>query len=112
MIDMTPVITPEVRRLISMDSEMIYAKDIAPIVRMKTDVIIKYAKDGTWNQNDQGKFIISGNSVKFYRLDFLRKGGWIPPEEPKNETLTDIHEELAMIRQLLTNVLERMEASA
>ena len=112
MIDLTPKITPQVQKLIDMDSEMIYAADIAPVVRMKTDVIIKYAKSGIWDPDNQGKFIISGNSVKFYRLDFLRKGGWIPPEAPNNDILTDIHEELVMIRQLLASVLDRTEASA
>ena len=69
-----PKITPEVQRLIDMDTEMVYAKDIAPIVHMNTDVIVKYAKDGTWNLC---RFVRSGESVKFFRFDLLRQGGWI-----------------------------------
>ena len=76
MIDTRPVYTDEVLRLIHMRDEMVYAKDLAPIVKMKPDVIIKYAKDGKWPR-EICNFIVSGNHVKFFRIDFLRKGGWI-----------------------------------
>ena len=76
MIDTTPVYTDEVLRLIHMTDEMVYAKDLAPIVKMKPDVIIKYAKENRWPR-DICNFIVSGSHVKFFRIDFLRKGGWI-----------------------------------
>ena len=76
MIDKTPVYTDEVLRLIHMTDEMVYAKDLAPIVKMKPDVIIKYAKENRWPR-DICNFIVSGSHVKFFRIDFLRKGGWI-----------------------------------
>lgn len=62
--------------LMEMEDEMITAADIAPIVRMKTDVIIKYAKDGQWPR-EICNYIVSGTHVKFFRVDFLRKGGWV-----------------------------------
>lgn len=110
-----PVFSAPIRALISREDEMITAADIAPIVRMSPDVIIKYAKENKW-PSEICNCIVSGEGpgahVKFFRVDFLRKGGWIPPEVPKNDTLTGIHEELIIIRQLLTSLVERMEAIA
>ena len=84
MSERKPKITEDVQRLIDMDSEMIFAKDIAPIIHMNPDVIIKYAKDGTWDQDHLGKFVLSGDRVKFFRKDFLQKCGFIgkEPEAP------------------------------
>ena len=76
MIEMTPVYTDDVLRLIHMTDEMVYAKDLAPVVKMKPDVIIKYAKENRWPR-DICNYIVSGSHVKFFRIDFLRKGGWI-----------------------------------
>ena len=76
MIDLKPAYTDDVLRLIHMTDEMVYAKDLAPIVKMKPDVIIKYAKENRWPR-EICNFIVSGNHVKFFRVDFLRKGGWI-----------------------------------
>lgn len=56
--------------------ETVPARMIAPIVGMHPSVIVHQAKTGKW---DRGvcNFIRSGTRVKFYRIDFLRKGGWI-----------------------------------
>lgn len=72
-----PKITADVQRLIDMDDEMICAKDIAPIVHMNQDVIIRYAKTGQW---DLCRYVISGNRVKFFRKDFLVKCGFMDPD--------------------------------
>ena len=71
-----PKYSDPIFRLMDLDCEMITAADIAPIVRMNPQVIIKYAKDGKWPK-DICNYIVSGNRVKFFRVDFLRKGGWI-----------------------------------
>ena len=71
-----PKYSDPIFRLMDMDCEMIRAEDLAPIVRMNPQVIIKYAKEGKWPK-DICNYIISGNRVKFFRVDFLRKGGWI-----------------------------------
>ena len=76
MIDNRPTYTEAVLALMAMPDEMVYAKDIAPIVKIKPDVIIHYAKTGKWPR-DICNYIVSGRSVKFFRIDFLRKGGWI-----------------------------------
>lgn len=76
MLDTRPTYTDDVLRLIHMRDEMVYAKDLAPIVKMKPDVIIKYAKENRWPR-DICNYIVSGSHVKFFRVDFLRKGGWI-----------------------------------
>ena len=76
MVDTTPTYTEPVLALMARQDEMVPAAAIAPIVKMKPDVIIKYAKDGTWPR-DVCNYIVSGRCVKFFRIDFLRKGGWI-----------------------------------
>lgn len=76
MTDLKPVFSDDVRRLIDMGTEMMTAKDMSPIVRMHPSVIIKYAKEGLWPR-EICNYVISGNRVKFFRVDFLRKGGWI-----------------------------------
>lgn len=101
MIDATPIYTDAVMALINRNDDMVKASDIAPIVRMSPDVIIKYAKEGKWDQDHQGNFVISGNRVKFFRLDFLQKGGYIPRDSPEKTTLQMILKELTAIRKLL-----------
>ena len=71
-----PTYTEEVIALMAMQEEVVPAAVIAPILKMKPDVIIKYAKDGEWPR-EICNYIVSGTHVKFFRIDFLRKGGWI-----------------------------------
>ena len=65
-----------VLQLMARTDDMVPAALIAPILGMKAETIIKKAKMGKW---DRGvcNYIVSGSRVKFYRIDFLRKGGWI-----------------------------------
>ena len=76
MADVEVTYSPDVLRLMEMTDELVYAKDIAPIVRMSPDRIVGYAKNGQWPR-DICNYIATGRCVKFYRIDFLRKGGWI-----------------------------------
>ena len=76
MIDMTPVYTEPVLALMSRTDEVVPAAAIAPIVRMHPSVIIHKAKNGEWPR-EICNYVISGRCVKFFRIDFLRKGGWI-----------------------------------
>ena len=71
-----PVYSDEVLELMRNPAEMVTAKAIAPVVRMHPEVIIKYAKEGHWPR-EICNYIVSGSRVKFFRIDFLRKGGWI-----------------------------------
>lgn len=71
-----PKYSEGILRLMDMDSEMVTAEDIAPVVRMNPQVIIKHAKAGTWPR-EVCNYIISGTRVKFFRIDLLRKGGWV-----------------------------------
>ena len=71
-----PVYTDAVLALMARDDEVVPATAIAPIVKMHPSVIIKYAKDGTWPR-EICNYIVSGRCAKFFRIDFLRKGGWI-----------------------------------
>lgn len=98
-----PQYTDAVYRLIHMQSETIYAKDISPVVHISPDVIIKYAKTGMWDQERMGKFIVSGNRVKFLRKDFLQKAGFIPEDPPEESIMQQILDQLIAIRGLLEN---------
>lgn len=71
-----PVYSEAVLQLMAREEEMVPASAIAPIVKMHPQVIIKYAKDGTWPRT-VCNYIVSGRCVKFFRIDFLRKGGWM-----------------------------------
>ena len=74
MMDYTP--SPAVQALMDRDDELVPAAAIAPIVKMHPSVIIAYARDGKWPR-EICNYIISGTHVKFFRIDFLKKGGWI-----------------------------------
>lgn len=78
-----------VRHLMEMNSEVVSAKYIAPVLKMSESVIVKYAKDGTWDADRLGNYVISGGRVKFFRKDFLQKCGFLEPEKeaPKVEQL-------------------------
>ena len=76
MIDKTPTYSDAVLRLMASEDEMVPAAAIAPVVKMHPSVIVKYAKEGQWPR-DVCNYIVSGRCVKFFRIDFLRKGGWI-----------------------------------
>ena len=73
---MKPEYSDRVKLLMDRRDEMLHAKDLAPVLGMNPGVMIKKAKDGTW---DRGicNYVVSGRCVKFFRVDFLRKGGWI-----------------------------------
>lgn len=65
-----------VLQLMAREEELVPASALAPIVKMHPSVIIKYAKSGQWPR-EICNYIVSGTHVKFFRIDFLRKGGWI-----------------------------------
>ena len=73
---MTPVYTEPVLALMARNDEVVPAVVIAPIVKMHPSVIIHKAKNGEWPR-EICNYIVSGRCVKFFRIDFLRKGGWI-----------------------------------
>lgn len=76
MTDKTPVYTDAVMALMSRTDELVPAAALAPILKMHPSVIVRYAKSGQWPR-EVCNYIVSGNHVKFFRVDFLRKGGWI-----------------------------------
>ena len=71
-----PKYSDEIFALMDREDELVTAADLAPIVRMHPSVIIKYAKEGKWPR-EICNYVVSGNRVKFFRVDFLRKCGWI-----------------------------------
>ena len=76
MATVEPKYSPEVVQLIESQEELVHAADIAQIVRMSPDRIIGYAKTGQWPR-EICNYVVTGRCVKFFRIDFLRKGGWI-----------------------------------
>ena len=104
-----------VKVLMEMTDETVSAKYIAPILKMNPSVIVKYAKDGTWDADRLGKYVISGGHVKFFRKDFLVKCGFMEPEPewPSAEKmLAQIWEALMDIRILLKAIANEKTAGA
>lgn len=65
-------------RLLAMTDEMVYAKDIAPVLGKHPQVLINKVKEGKWNRSNGNYLYFEGDkTVKFYRVDFLKKGGWL-----------------------------------
>lgn len=95
MSDFKSEITEPVRQLMAMNAEVVSAKYLAPILHMSESVIIKYAKDGTWDSDRLGNYVISGGHVKFFRRDFLQKCGFMEPEK-----------EAPTVEQLLAEILQ------
>ena len=82
MNEMKPLYTEEVLALMVRKDETVTAATIAPIVGMHPSAIIDKVKSGEWDQDLDGKYIRSGNRVKFYRVDFLRKHGFVVDANP------------------------------
>lgn len=99
-----------VQALMEMTDETVSAKHIAPILKMDPSVIVKYAKEGTWDEDKLGKFIISGEHVKFFRKDFLQKCGFMEydEDEPSDHQLLDtICAKLDLIIGALTGLMNQ-----
>lgn len=90
-----------VQLLINLKAETVSAALLAPVVKMHPSVIIEYAKTGKW---DLCKYVISGNRVKFFRLDFLQKMGFLQEDPPEKDLMTMILEELKAIREMIANL--------
>ena len=98
MIDATPTITEPVRNLMAMNSEVVSAKYIAPILHMSESVLIHRVKSGQWDQERLGKVVVSGNRVKFFRKDFLQKVGFLEPDPPEQS-----------VQQLLETIVDQLD---
>ena len=106
-----------VRHLMAMTDEVVSAKHLAPILRMNPGVIVQRVKEGVWNQDALGKYVISGDRVKFFRKDFLQKCGFMPPDQPERtiiQAVDDLREELhefrlVMLAQLSIGPLLRLD---
>ena len=119
MNDNRPKVTADVQRLIDMEDEMILARDIAPIIHVKPDVIIKYVKTGQRDAGRLGIFVTSGDHVKFFRKDFLQKCGFMEPEKEERTTeqlileqITALNEGLTMVCQMLTLMMKPYQLDA
>ena len=76
MIDTRPTYTEPVLALMARTEELVPAAAIAPIVKIHPQTIVNYAKTGKWPR-EICNYIVSGSRVKFFRIDLLRKGGWL-----------------------------------
>lgn len=110
MADIIPEYTPEVLELMARKEEMVTAADLAPIVHINPGVIVKYAKTGKWTLSE---FQIIGEGpnahVKFCRMDFLRKMGFIGEETPEKTTNEKILEELTWIRETMEALIGHLK---
>ena len=117
MIDTTPIITEPVKNLLAMNAEVVSAKYIAPVLKMSEAVLVHRVKTGKWDQDTMGRVVISGNRVKFFRLDFLQKCGFIAPPPPEKTDSDRLDELIELIRVQNTMLMEisayiKMTASA
>jgi len=97
-----------VRHLMAMPDEVVSAKHIAPILRMDPGVIVKRVKEGTWDAERLGNYVISGERVKFFRQDFLQKCGFMEPDQQEktvSQLLAEILEELKEHNRILMATL-------
>ena len=104
MIDTTPILTDAVRTLMAMNAEVVPAEYIAPVLKMSKSVLIHRVKSGQWDQDALGKYVISGNRVKFFRKDFLQKCGFISAEKPGKTTEQQL-EEIRSLLDILTKAV-------
>lgn len=96
---------PFVRALIECDLEVVPASMIAPILRMHQSVLIDHVRKGEWNLCAT---IISGDHVKFFRRDFLRKAGLI---DEKDELIMQVLEEVKELRRLVESIMKGAETN-
>ena len=71
-----PKYSEAVLQLMAREEELVPASALSPILKMHPQVIINYVKEERWPR-EICNYIVSGRCVKFFRIDFLRKGGWI-----------------------------------
>lgn len=108
-----------VQHLMDMNCEVVSAKYIAPILKMSESVIVKHVKDGIWDADRLGNYVVSGGRVKFFRKDFLQKCGFMDPE-PEGKTderlileqLLAVNEALTLICQMLTLMMKPHQLDA
>jgi len=98
--DNKPLYTEEVLALMVRKDETVTAAAIAPIVGMHPGAIIDMVRKGDWDREKQGNYILSGNRVKFYRIDFLRKNGFLVEKDPEETKM-----QVSMI-EAITAILE------
>ena len=94
-----------VRALIECDLEVVPASMIAPIIRMHPSTMIDHVRKGEWNLCAT---VISGDHVKFFRRDFLRKAGLI---DAKDELIMQVLEELKELRRLVEFAMKGAETN-
>ena len=104
MIDTTPIMTDAVRTLLAMNAEVVPPKYIAPVLKMSESVLIHRVKTGEWDEEVHGKVIVSGHRVKFFRLDFLQKHGFIQPK-PQGKTPEQLLQEISDRMDILTKAV-------
>ncbi len=91
------------QRLMEMDDEVVPASAIAPIIKMHQSVMIDHVRKGEWNLCAT---VQSGDHVKFFRRDFLRRCGFLNENE---DVLSQILSQLDEIRQMLEEIRDRGE---
>ncbi len=94
-----------VRALIECDLEVVPASMISPIIRMHPSAMIDHVRKGEWNLCAT---VQSGDHVKFFRRDFLRKAGLI---DAKDELIMQVLEELKELRRLVESVMKGAETN-
>lgn len=85
------------------DAVTVGADMIAPCLKMSAGVLRKHVRDGTYTIS---KTDVCGGRVRFFREDFLRQVGELPPETPERtvaQVLEELLDEISRIRVLMQN---------
>ena len=98
-----PIYTEAVLALMARPEEFVPASALATIVKMHPSVMIEYAKSGNW---PFCKYVISGNHVKFARIDFLKHFGFIQDEEPEEDEGPTVAELISTLADSLITILK------
>ena len=84
-----------------MDTVTVIPALVAQALGMNPDVLRKHARDGEYKIS---AYEVTGNTVRFFRKDFLQKIGEIEPDKPEKTTaqvLEEISESLKWIGMIM-----------
>ena len=92
-----------IERLKAMDDITVSAKLIAPALGMSESVLRRHVIKGEYMIS---KAVATGHRVRFFRKDFLRQIGEIPPDEPERTDSDRLDELIELIRVQNTMLME------
>ena len=84
-----------------MDTVTVIPALVAQALGMNPDVLRKHARDGEYKIS---AFEVTGNTVRFFRKDFLQKIGEMPPDPPEKTIREQLDEISFLLGQILCEI--------